>query len=236
MKKLFTMMLLCATAVCFYSCNKETPDVIDESKIVDVCFGVKFESGNMSRATAEDVYQDFYNKHIVTKELVRKDYKLTIADEQGKIVAEIDGEWDITTIQLPTGKYRVTGNSTSTRNDYSTISLKFDEYINVQSADVIALTAQYDCFLLLFPKNSNAYSYKYVLDFNTSTKNDMPTLDDLCYMFVNSHYEIDYIMYSNGTDNTKFEFRYSDFQIGYYYYFNIVTGAFNIPPMENGGI
>ena len=240
MKKLFTMMLLCATAVCFYSCNKETPDVIDESKIVDVCFGVKFESGNMSRATAEDVYQDFYNKHIVTKELVRDDYKLTIKDESGIAVAEINGYWDITTIQLPIGKYKVTGTSNGGSGNYSIVSLKFDEIIEVESSGTIALTAIYDCFLLLFPMNNSSYSYEYVYEvYNSSdVHNDLPTIDDLAYMFMTTKTAIDYIIYNDGTDRCKLslESENFNFQKGCYYYFNIVTGTFNIPPMENGGI
>lgn len=240
MKKLFTMMLLCATVVCFYSCGKEDPNVIDEPKIVDVCFGVKFESGNMSRATAEDVYQDFYNKHIVTKELVRDDYKLTIKDESGIAVAEINGYWDITTIQLPIGKYKVTGTSNGGSGNYSIVSLKFDEIIEVESSGTIALTVIYDCFLLLFPMNNGSYSYEYVYEVYNSSDvyNDLPTIDDLAYMFMTTKTAIDYIIYNDGTDRCKLslESENFNFQKGCYYYFNIVTGTFNIPPMENGGI
>ena len=237
MKRLFAMMLLCATMMHFYSCNKETPDVIDQPKLVDVCFGVKFESGNMSRATAEDVYQDFYNKHIVTRDLVNENYTLKITDEQGIDIAEINGEWDITTIQLPTGKYKIKGSSSG---NYNIVSLTFDEVIEVKSSGTIALTAKYSCFLLLFPMNNDTYSYQYVHEiYNSSDRYyALPIVDDLAYMFMTTKTSIDYIVYTNGTDHCKLylESENFNFQIGYYYYFNIVTGTFNIPPMENGGI
>ena len=150
MKKILSFLLLCVAAICCLSCENGE-DVNVEKKLVDVCFGVKFiESGSMSRTTADEVYQEFYNKHIATKELVENSYKLTIENEQGSVIATIDGTWDKTTIQLLTGKYKVTGKSTC--YDRSKVSLKFDETITVSSSETINLTAQYDCFLLLFPR------------------------------------------------------------------------------------
>ncbi|MBR1962489.1 MAG: hypothetical protein IKA26_06000 [Alistipes sp.] len=230
MKKIFGLMLLCATIMSFSSCEQ----AVEEPQIVDVCFGVKFvESGSMSRATVDEIYQEFYNKHIVTKEFVLTTYDLTISDEKGNRVAVIDGTWDKTTIQLLTGKYKVTGTSTS--SGYSKASLKFEETITISTSETINLTAKYDCFLLLFPRNNDTYKYSYDGGYNNSGY--MPTVDDLAYMFIRGTAPD---VYYTGTSSDRVNLdltSYKDiFQIGCYYYFNIVTGTFNIPPMENGGI
>ena len=224
-------MLLCATIVSFSSCEQ----AVEEPQIVDVCFGVKFvESGSMSRATVDEIYQEFYNKYIVTKELVLTTYDLTISDEKGNTVAVIDGTWDKTTIQLLTGKYKVTGTSTS--SNYSKASLKFEETITISTSETINLTAKYDCFLLLFPRNNGTYTYTY--NRYSSSYSDMPTVDDLSYMFIrDAAPDVSYVG-ATSSDIVNLDLTpYKDtFQIGCYYYFNIVTGTFNIPPMENGGI
>ncbi len=229
MKKFFAFMLLCVIIPSLFSCKQ----TVEEPPIVDVCFGVKFvESGSMSRATADEVYQDFYDKHIVTKELVRDDYTLTIRDKEGLPVATLNGTWDVTTIQLPEGTYRISGNS---EGDYATVSLRFDEEIEVKSSGTINLTAQYSCFLLLFPTNGGVYSYEYVDLYENAHK--MPTVDDVSYMFATSITYIKYVNYNEGVDTTtlRFDSDNFNFQVGKYYYFNILTGSFNIPPMENGG-
>lgn len=237
MKKFFFCALWSITLIGFYSCKKEK--IEEPSKMVDVCFDVKFiESGSMTR-NAEDVYQEFYNKHILTKELVQDNYDLTIKDENGNTVAEISGYWDATTIQLPTGTYTVKGSSNG-GGDYSIVSLIFDEVIKIQSSGTILLTPKYDCFLLLFPTNNGTYKYQYINEvYQSSNKyTDLPIANDVAYLFLRSKGLIDYIQYSDGTDRCKLSFKSDNFnfQHGYYYYFSIVTGTFYIPPMENGSI
>lgn len=236
MKKILSFLLLCVAAICCLSCENGE-DVNVEKKLVDVCFGVKFvESGSMSRATADEVYQEFYDKHIATKELVKKEYQLTIRDMSGATVAELNGTWDVTTIQLPEGTYQISGNSVG---DYETVFLRFEEDVEIKSSGTINLTAQYSCYLLLFPTNGGQYSYTLYTKSGMYTDSmALPTVDDLSYLFASSLGYSHYIKYSDGTDQTTLYFNSENFQfeIGKYYYFNIVTGTFNIPPMENGGI
>ncbi|MBE6198467.1 MAG: hypothetical protein E7141_07345 [Rikenellaceae bacterium] len=234
MKKILSFLLLCVAAICCLSCENGE-DVNVEKKLVDVCFGVKFvESGSMSRTTADEVYQEFYNKHIATKELVENSYKLTIENEQGSVIATIDGTWDKTTIQLLTGKYKVTGKSTC--YDRSKVSLKFDEMITVSSSETINLTAQYDCFLLLFPRKNATYSYYSDDDYTFP----LPNIDDLSYLFMSDLNSVSTVYYRGKLSSDEAQLKLTPyretFQIGRYYYFNIVTGTFTIPPMENGGI
>ena len=234
MRKIFRLMLLCATMVAVSSCENE--NTTNKSEMVDVSFGVKFvESGSMTRG-AEDAYSSFYNNHIKTKELVPKYYDLTITNSKNDTVAVLRGEWDITSLQLPTGTYRVTGTSDG---DFSITSLKFDEEINITSSGTIILTAQYDCFLLMFPTNNGAYTYEYVIGGGSTYKNyDMPMVDDVCYMFIETLTSFNSICYNLGAhDNYLYVNNESfDFQNGYYYYFNVVSGSFDIPMMENGGV
>ena len=241
MKKVVSFLLLCVAAAGCLSCDNGE-DVNVEKKLVDVCFGVKFvESGSMSRGIAEDTYQDFYNKHIVTKELVKDDYKLTIKDENGNIIAEVNGTWNTTSIQLLTGKYRVTGSSTH-NVDFSKVSLTFDEEINVSESETFNLTAQYDCFLLLFPRKDAHYAYYYYDGSYSGSITAMPIIDDLCYMFIREGSLKSKICYYAGfaSSQDRVDVTLSNygeiFQIGNYYYFNIVTGTFTIPPMDNGEI
>ncbi len=234
MKKNFGLMLLCATIVGFVSCDKEQTN--ERSEIVEVSFDVQFvQSGSMTRG-AENAYSSFYNNHIKTKELVPEYYDLTITNSKNEKVAVLRGEWDITSLQLPTGTYKVTGSS---NGDYSIASLKFDEEVNITSSGTITLTAQYDCFLLMFPTNNGAYTYEYVIGGGSTYKNyDMPKVDDVCYMFVKTATSFNSICYNLGEqDNYLYVNNESfDFQNGYYYYFDVVSGSFNIPEMENGGI
>ncbi len=66
----------------------------------------------------------------------------------------------------------------------------------------------------------------------------MPKVDDVCYMFVKTATSFNSICYNLGEqDNYLYVNNESfDFQNGYYYYFDVVSGSFNIPEMENGGI
>lgn len=89
MKKIFGLMLLCATMVGFASCEKEQTN--ETSEIVEVNFDVQFvQSGSMTRG-AKDAYSLFYNNHIKTKELVPKYYDLTITNSKNEKVAVLRG-------------------------------------------------------------------------------------------------------------------------------------------------
>ena len=146
MKRIFFFALFSVSLMGLYSCEKEK--IKESSKIVDVCFDVNFiERGSMRRTTADDIYQEFYNRHITTKELIVENYNLTLTNEEGIEIAQINGKWDISTIQLPVGKYRITGYSRGDSSTFSSASLQFDETIDIQSSGVITLTAAYDCYL-----------------------------------------------------------------------------------------
>ena len=234
MKKTLFCALLGFVLMGFYSCEKET--VEEPSKIVDVSFDVKFvECGSMTRS-AEDEYLNFYNKHIKTKELIPTNYNLTIYDLQDKIVASLTGKWNLTSFQLPTGKYKVKGSS---YGDYTIAELDFDEEINIDSSGNIVLTAKYGCFLLMFPTAGGA-SYKYYTSEpgGAYRSYDLPKVEDMCYMFVEDNVTFDSVSCNIGEQNFDVKLFNSTFkfQNGYFYYFDIVSGTFNIPPMSNGGL
>ena len=223
-------MLLCATMVAVSSCENE--NTTNQSEMVDVSFGVKFvESGSMTRGASEE-YAEFYDKHIKTKELIPTDYNLTIYDLNGTQISTLQGSWDLTTFRLPIGKYRISGRS---YGNYSKAELIFDEEIEIKSSGDIQLTAQYGCFLLMFPsKNCETYGYR------TNSKdsyNDITKIDNLYYMFVKSSYYLSIrCTADSNTIYTDIHELDVDFKYGHYYYFDIMSGSFDIPMMENGGV
>lgn len=227
-------MLLCATMVAFSSCEKD--DVSEEPKIVDVCFDVQFpQSGTMTRGGSE-VYLDFYNNHIKTKNLVPKSYSLTIKNEVGEIIASLNGNWDMTSFRLPIGKYRIEGRSSG---NLSMPRLEFNEEINITTSGTITLTAQYGCFLLIFPSN-NEESYKYsIREYGDVYKyNDLPKVDNICYMFIENITTFNSITCTIGQQYFTISLSElsSYFKNGFYYYFDTISGSFNVPPMPNGSI
>lgn len=232
MKKFFGLMLLCATVIGFVSCEKSSENVKPE--IVDVCFDVQFvQSGSMTRSASEE-YFAFYSNHIKNKELVPQNYTLTITNNKNESVATIDGMWNITSLQLPVGTYKVTGKS---YGDYRIASLKFDEEINITSSGIFTLTAQYDCFLLMFPTDTGASNYQYVSGSSLSNKGyEMPTIDNLSYMFVRDITSFLYISYNTAEGRNTFNLNNVGFTFenGYYYYYDMVSNSYNIPPMDSG--
>ena len=232
MKKFFELMLLCATVIGIVSCEKCSENIKPE--IVDVCFDVQFvQSGSMTRS-ASDEYSTFYNNHIKNKELVPQHYTLTITNSKNEYVATLNGTWNITSLQLPTGIYKVTGES---NGDYKIASLKFDEEINITSFGTFTLTAQYDCFLLMFPTDKGASNYQYAEGNSLySIKYEMPTIDNLSYMFVSDITPLLRISYdtAEGSNILDINNESFNFENGYYYYYNIISSSFDIPPMESG--
>ena len=168
MKKIFGLMLLCAASV-FYSCEKEyVPQEVELS--LDYTF---IESGSMSRASGEEVYTNFYNKYIKTKELTPKTYELTFSNKDG-VVLEIADLWSHKHgVRLPEGEYTVRGIShpiekVLDRQYFPSDSLyiRFNEKVNItKDMTVLTLTALYDSYLLLFD-TSNINNIKLGTDGN----------------------------------------------------------------------
>ena len=65
-------MLFVTSFICFTSCSNDEDEFYTPQE-VDLTLDYTFvESGSMTRATGESVYNEFYESHILTKELTPK--------------------------------------------------------------------------------------------------------------------------------------------------------------------
>ena len=244
---LMAMLLVIAMSASITSCTKEeTPDVPQ-----DVTFTLDYtfvESGSMSRATGNEVYEEFYNEYIKAKMLTPSFYSLTFVNKETGAEATIKGKWDSKDgIRLPEGEYEVTGTSTPREKDFSewsdSVHLVFNETVSINRGDTnLTLNAIYDSFLLMFDaENTKSISCKND-GFTSSVKDDkLSKTDKLFWVFMQQTYykesrNNDYYLTISRIDGQKSTIMLINipFEKGKYYYFNDMTNSFDLPPMESG--
>ena len=196
MKKLLSMMLVMTSLVCFPSCSNE--DDVYTPQELDLTLDYTFvESGNMSRASGADVYNDFYEKYIKTKQLTPTTYSLTFTNNATGAKTTINnGVWkNKDAIRLIEGEYTVTGTSapqpieSEMLSQYisDTVFISFDETVHI-SKDMtnINLIAKYDSYLLMFDKdNCNEAYYHVYLNGRNNRKNLYETNNNYI-LFINN--------------------------------------------------
>lgn len=241
------MLALIVPMLAFSGCGSESqpnePQAPKEEVLVELNYSF-VESGSMSRS-GEDAYQKFFDTYIKTKILAPKNYTLTFNTEEGITAQSVSGPWAGASVKLREGTYQVSGNSfpSTYKNDsghykYASDSLyvKFDEPINInKDTKAIPLSAQYDCYLLLF----NAEN---ISEIHSTFAASPQKAGDVYYLFVNagvytsysSQYALSIII--TRKDGTRIETRIGGmgFEKGKYYYFDDVSNSFNIEPMLNG--
>lgn len=249
MKKKFVAMLIMASLVYFTACsNDEEPYVPQEVEFtLDYTF---VESGSMTRATGEELYNDFYAKYIETRQLTPTTYSLTFTNQETGATATIDGRWNKKDgIRLPEGTYSVSGKSTPQLKydkmiPSDTVCLSFNELVTIQKdMQVLNLTALYDSYLLLFDATNNIsakFCHTSSNNSNVDIKNDLYKAGDLLSVFIKdfnygSSYLIPKIILTR-VDNEEITINLDKipFEKGKYYYFNDMTNSFDIPKMESG--
>ena len=211
--------------------------------VVEVSFNyVLPESGSMTKATAAEVYDTFYENYIKTGDLLPNPYTLTITTKDGVEVAHISGEWKKNKpVMLSTGKYHVTGSSKGnvTYNDYyHRAPLVFDEDIEInENTSSITLHAIYDCFLLLFDAEGKTY-FKWSADGTTADgiSGDVNKAGDWYYIFAQGFKASGGVQWNYGSQVNSISMANFNFQKGYYYYYNDLSGSFEIPKMQAGSI
>ena len=239
MKKILFLMAASA-CLAFVGCSKE--DVNSSSpKEVSFTISVAFpESGSMSRTPASELYSNFYEKHIKTHDLLYKYYNVEFS-QNDKVIANLSGEWDADVITLPVGVYEVTGVSNK-NSAYDSVeghlrpALKFEQSVNIDaSTKAISLTALYDCYLLFFEKSA----FSKVSYYKNGDLKEFGETDELFYIFINAHNnqykDKSSISYqtTNGDKGDIQLFPYT-FEMGKYYKFDLVSGSFVIPEMQQG--
>lgn len=217
------------------SCAKNEPEIPVPDNKTEVEFSLDYSfpsSGNMGRSTNDDIYTEFYESYILTKKVTPSGYSLTFTDKEGGVTqATFNGNWEKPDlVRLPAGKYHVTGSSVA---NFTTASLVFEQDVEISKTTTsITLDAIYNCSLLLF--NYDTENPKKEMSVNSYTT-PVPKTDKVYYIFLNETYyksTISWYEYSNRSASinlSKFTF-----ENGKYYFFNDVTGGFNIPPMTNG--
>ncbi len=247
-------MLLLVSAVLgltFVSCSKE--DAVGKNpREVNVILDYTFrESGNMSRATHTEVYDQFYESYIKTKLLTPKLYSLTFKNKATeKNVLTISGHWgEKTAVRLPEGEYTIIGQSRPVEKETyygyeypsDTVYLTFNETVKIEEGMTnLALTAIYDSFLLLFDTDNTS---KISMSGPGSNKN-LTKDNNIYWLFVR---DISYRLSSGsstGTYSLSLTRNNGDlidiplvglsFEKGKYYYFNDLLNSFDVPKMESG--
>ncbi len=243
MKKVLTMMLIVTSLVCLSSCSSEEEVYIPQE--VDLTLSYSFaESGSMTKATGAEVYNDFYENYIKSKQLTPKNYSLTFKNKATGTVATINGLWgNKDGVRLVEGEYEVTGKSFPITTESTSIAecisdsvyLSFNESVNItKDMTSLNLTAKYDSYLLML--DSENYSKVYY-ELGSYVK-DLYKTNSLYYLFVerlsygnNSNFLR--LIRKNGKKSVLVLEQFP-FEKGKYYYFNDITNSFDIPPMESG--
>lgn len=251
MKKLLITMLTMTSVVIFTACsNDDEPYAPQEVEItLDYTF---IESGTMTRATGADVYNEFYEKYIKTRQLTPTTYSLTFTNKETGAVATINGEWNKKDgIRLPEGTYNVSGVSAPQlkygKNIPSdTVYLSFDELVIIQKdMQELKLTANYDSYLLLFDATNNIKAKFYHYSSNNSNvdiNKDLYKAGDLLSIFIRdfnygNSYQVNVpkiILTRVDAKECTITLDKIPFEKSKYYYFNDMTNSFDIPPMESG--
>ena len=253
MKKL---ILLCFIVALIISCTEDT--TVNPNRELEIKLSYKFSnSGDMSRSTNSEIYNEFYNQFIKPHILTPTKYSLSFKNIETNAVTTINGSWkDQTGIRLLSGKYEVTGISHPTFTHAigmpsDTVYIAFNEIITIrEDMTELTLNTAYDSYLLLFDKqHSSNVSYR-GKSTNVSGESEirLKSTDKIYWLFINGNeytsISSSYNAYifknskmeitrSNG-DNATIYFEGIPFELGKYYYFNDVTNSFDIPTMEKG--
>lgn len=233
-------LLLIISVFAFVGCKTVEPDT---PKMVEFSLNYALpESGSMTRATAAEVYDSIYESYIKTGQLLPNPYTLSFKTMDGTEVASVSGTWsENKPVMLSTGKYHVVGTSNGgvTYNDmYRKAPLKFDEEIVIdENTTSITLHANYDCFLLLFDAEGKTY-FRWSADGSGSSgiSGDAGKVGDWYYIFVQEFKANGNVQWNYGSKENRIWMYNFNFQKGYYYYYNDLSGSFEIPKMQPGSI
>ena len=243
MKKMFSLMLL-TSVMCFTSCSNEEDVYIPQE--VEFTLDYTFvESGSMARATGADVYNEFYEKYIKTKQLTPATYSLTFTNQETGATATINGMWDKKDgIRLPEGTYNVTGTSTPIEREYKewsdSVYIVFNETVSIKKDDTqLTLSAIYDSFLLMLDTENTTNVYCRCNGL-TSSKEKLSQNDKQFWVFMQNTYRNQktfwyyLVVKRNNGEASNIKLLDIPFEKGKYYYFNDMTNSFDIPKMESG--
>ena len=226
------ILLICAMLALLASCQKG--EEIEPVKEISFTIGLQLpQSGSMTRTAASELYGDFYTNYIETHTKLPQEYSLTFYKGDKEIVS-VEGKWIADIVTMPIGTYKVLGTSSG---DFEYGTLKFNQEITItEDTKNIALTAIWDCYMLMFDKGvyKSVSIYHQSFDSTATTSRSLTETDGIYYLFL-PYGQAKYIKYSakNGDAGTVYLNQYS-FEKGKYYAFDLYTGTFSVPQMESG--
>lgn len=182
-------LLVASAVIALTSCSSEESEITQAPHEVNVSLSYSLvESGSMTRNSGE-VYSDFYEKYIKTKQLAPKTFELTFTNKETGATAVIRGDWNKKhSFKLLTGIYEVTGISHPQANNcIDSLYLCFNENVTITNETTgINLTANYDSYLLMFDK-SDKKDIKLIFSSSTGgsgTTYSLNNIDNLYYAFI----------------------------------------------------
>lgn len=241
MKKLFMSVAVMCSALCFQSCNNEIE--IKEPQVVEFSLDYSFSSGSMVRSANDDAYNKFFEDHIKTREITPDNYAFTFTNKETGQINEIRGLWsENNLVRLPEGTYAVKGNSYDGDGLYvkDKVVLSFDTETAISnSTNSITLKANYNCPLVFFSAElTDKVRYRSGVTSGYQEKiDDLKTLDNYHYCFVKEFSESDNSYFEITRTNSKISKVFTknlNLENGKYYFFNDMTGGFELDPMTPG--
>lgn len=234
-------LLVASAVIALTSCSSDESEFAQVPHEVNVSLSYSLvESGCMTRNSGE-VYSDFYEKYIKTKQLASKTFNLTFTNKETGTTAIIKGDWNKNhSFRLLTGVYEVTGTShPQTSNCIDSLYLCFNESVEItETTTNINLTAIYDSYMLMFDKSDKQrvdYRLSSGYGADSPTTISLKIMDNIYFAFINK-----LLANKNSIVITRKDFSSTididkiPFEKGKYYYFNDISNSFDIPPMEAG--
>lgn len=229
------LFALFCTAFVFQSCDSDDY----QPKEVEFRIDYSFSSGSMSRSTNDEIYTKFYEDNIKTRKITPNNYSIVFTNKETGQKNEINGLWsEKNLIRLAGGTYTITGSSeddgkSSEVKEKVIIEFK-DEIVINENTSTLILKAQYNCSLLLFDASlSRDVTYYWEYPYGESLKSLNGYFYCFCKRNVGGKESYFGVMRTNGkvskvhTDNLNLE-------NGKYYFFNDMTGGFDLEPMTPG--
>lgn len=239
MKKLFFQLTVLTAVLCLSSCNK---DEIRQPQEVEFTIEYSFSSGSMSRATNDETYTKFFNDYIKTRKITPNHFSISFINSETNQKTDITGLWtEKSLVKLLEGDYTVSGNSINKSSSYKyvrdSLALSFNDNISINSKTTsLKIKADYNCSLIFFDA-SKITKVRYVNDdYYNKVDESLNILNDYFYGFVHSYIgDNSYIEITRKYDKTvKIYTKGLNLENGKYYFFNDLTGGFDLEPMTPG--
>ena len=239
MKNLFIITTV-FTVFLLQSCRE---DEIRQSPKVVFTIDYSFSSGCMTRNTVNDeIYNKFFEDHIKTREITPKHYYITFTNEETKQMTKVSGIWnDKSLIRLTEGNYIVDGESVNKSQLHyvmDSLVLSFNDNIEInKSTENINIKAGYNCSLIFFNAKDIKKVRYYAQNIYTTIDDYLQSIDGYFYGFVTKlpSYETSYIEITRKNDKVILIHTAGlGLENGKYYFFNDMTGGFDLEPMTPG--